>query len=437
MRFDDLSKPISPDEPCGQDLLEEGDGDFLGYYYDAESKMPDRYVSLATGEPFDRTSIELKSEQKAIAGLLSRTIDLRLLALDARFSILAGRIKPFCEAVIAMANVLDAHGDDVHPVAGDDPFERQAAIEFLDTRPAVVAPLEHAPIVVDRRAGEVTFRAYLVASGQVEPREGEHVSDAAVLSNAIGSSDSASDVDEIFGLLQGAQDAFGRIKAASVGFTPSLDAIEAKVKQIIDFIGLSRSDLAGGGDDVTTDAAGGDVSVGDDGPTVAAAAVSSGPPAVAGSIQNHQDARESLRATEAYFRTFEPSSPAMILVRQARLLVGRPLVEAMMTLLPGPSQQAVIDLGSDTGFQIPMPRMTELSQSAMGEGKDSEDSTEARSVESRDQAMAEIKSVEAFYQAMEPASPIPVLMFKARSFMNRDFQSIVRDLIPQRNEDKE
>lgn len=430
MRFDDLTKPISPDAPCGPDLLDEGDNDFLAYYYDAEAKMPDRYVSLQTGEPFDKAAIDLKAEQKAISGLLSRTVDLRLLALDARFSALAGRIKPFCEAVIAMANVLEAFGDDVNPVPGDDPFERSAAIEFLDTRATSVSPLEHAPIVVDRRAGEVTYRGYLVASGQVEARDGEAVGDASALLGALGSSDNAGDVDSIFALLTDASEALGRIGAAG-SYQVSLDNIKPKLTDLIDFIGQARSDLSGPAvEDETAQAE----DQGDDGP-MAASPVSSGPPAVAGSVQNHAEARSSLEATLEYFRSKEPSSPALILVNQALALVGRPLVEALDILLPGGADAAVIDLGSDTGFKIPMFRMTDLSRDAMQGGAAESTPAEPRTVESRDQAMAEIKAVEGFYQAMEPASPIPVLMFKARSFLNRDFQSIVRDLIPSSNED--
>lgn len=49
-------------------------------------------------------------------------------------------------------------------------------------------------------------------------------------------------------------------------------------------------------------------------------------------------------------------------------------------------------------------------------------------VENRDQASAMISNVETFFRQTEPSSPVPILLFKAKTFLNRDFSAIINDL---------
>ncbi|MEO0990669.1 MAG: type VI secretion system ImpA family N-terminal domain-containing protein [Pseudomonadota bacterium] len=439
MRYDDLVEPISPDLPCGEDLLDTGDGDFLAYYYDAEAKMPARYVDIGSGERFDPMNIDLKAETKSIEGLLKRTRDLRLLALEARFNALAGRVKGFAESVNAMANLLEQHWEDVHPVVGDNPFERQSAIEFLDTRATVIAPLEYVTIINDRRAGPINFRQSMVAAGDVEAREGEPNHDTSMLASVLGSPDNASEVEEAFERFTLARDAMDRMTAACSAnggdVVISIDKVREKLDAIVQFIGSARSDLAGeetaaeatDGEEGSED---GEVPAGGETGTVSIT-VTTGP------VQSHAHAKALLTAVETYFLINEPSAPSLVLVSQAKDLVGRPLVEAMDLLLPDSAEQALIEMDTESGFKIPMHRMRTLSENAMynAPGLDETDLPEIPEIVAREQAISELKQIESFFQAKEPASPIPALIFKARSFMNRDFQSLVRDLIPPPKED--
>ena len=41
-----------------------------------------------------------------------------------------------------------------------------------------------------------------------------------------------------------------------------------------------------------------------------------------------------------------------------------------------------------------------------------------------------LKLIEEFFRVREPASPIPILLFKARNMLSKDFHSLVRELIP-------
>ena len=108
MRYDNLFEPISGDQPCGPDLLLEDDDDYIEYYFEAIDRVPMRYiVSGETGEVFDRKNIDIKKEVAAIDKLLERTRCLRLLALEAQFQALAGRIIGFSECIQTMQGLLD------------------------------------------------------------------------------------------------------------------------------------------------------------------------------------------------------------------------------------------------------------------------------------------------------------------------------------------
>ncbi len=48
----------------------------------------------------------------------------------------------------------------------------------------------------------------------------------------------------------------------------------------------------------------------------------------------------------------------------------------------------------------------------------------------RADAAALMQSVENFFRRVEPSSPIPILLEKARGYLNRDFSSIMSELLP-------
>ncbi|HRM75382.1 MAG TPA: type VI secretion system ImpA family N-terminal domain-containing protein, partial [Paracoccus sp. (in: a-proteobacteria)] len=144
-----LLDPISPESPCGPDLERQDDPDFLDYYFEAESRLPERYFTPGLAPDgredrlFDPRSIELPAETKIINGLLKRSRDLRLLSLLARFQILAGRLEEFSATLEDIAAVMAQWPEALHPVGA----ERRAAIDSLNSQPASVMPLLHLSIL--------------------------------------------------------------------------------------------------------------------------------------------------------------------------------------------------------------------------------------------------------------------------------------------------
>ena len=440
MRVDDILKPISADAPCGEDLLESDDSEFVDYYFGVEDRLPSSYFNIAKGTLFDSGSVDHKSETAQIDALSKRTRDLRLLGLEAKFQILAGRFKGFAEAVMAMAGLVEIHPDDVHPIASND---RRNALEELDALVTVVMPLDYATLITDKRLGDVKYRPYGTGTGKIEPRAEEARGDSTAISGALGSSENAKAVDQLYAQLVDLRAALKSMIVASQSrsdpFLPHFPNLQTKIGDIIEMVLAARGDLAGGA-----------VPVGDASSGVAAADAGSDAAAVAGKVAtitvnapvgdvpDHKTAYRMLHAIERYFSSTEPASLALVLVTQSRLLIGRTLVEALDALMENSASYASITFGTDTGFSIPMARMRELSGQANIASTESwselsADETEVTEIFSRDHAGIVLKQVEDFFRIREPASPIPILLFKARNMLAKDFHALVRELIPPSN----
>ena len=366
-----------------------------------------------------------------------------MLGIQARFQILAGRLHGFCDAFVAIADLLEAHPKDTHPQVSGNNSERRNALEELNTLATVTMPLQYATLVEDRRTGTVNQRMYLLATGDVEPREGEEAGDAGSLLAALSNEANQKEVDKTFEKLDAAKASVARVIAVTKAqedspFTPDLEKLDARLGELLDLIIQARPDLGGS----SAEAAGesdGDDSVSDEEAGLADVGVGSAAPAQASTlsgtvvIPTHSVARVALEVVEQYFATKEPSAAALLLVTQARLLIGKPLVEALDTLLPDHSGQAKIDFGAETGFVISMERLRSLSsevRASAGPDADEAAGQVPDMIGTRPDAASVIKAVEDFYRRSEPVSPIPILLLKARGYLDKDFHAIVKELMP-------
>src|SRR5262245_28354889 len=181
-----LISPISEDEPCGPDLDLAGDLDYMNYMAKVESLIPTSYFSTLDGKPFDRTTIDLAAELAAIQPFLARTRDIRLLTILGKFSILNRDLVLFETTIRAIQELLRERWDEVHPRGEDGIFTaRMVPIETLDDMAPVIFPLQYTPLVRHRRLGEISYRDYMIATGEVQAREGENAHDQTAIDNAL------------------------------------------------------------------------------------------------------------------------------------------------------------------------------------------------------------------------------------------------------------
>ena len=157
--------PVSPDDPCGPDLDLEGDAEFLNFVAATEGTLPPNYYE------FKRDAIDFPSAFQTAEKLLKRTLDVRLLTLLAKLSILNRDVKGFARSIGVLAWLMREHWEGVHPRAeGGDYSARLGQLMTLEENSTVLLPLQYAPLLETTREGALSYRDQLVATGAVKPR---------------------------------------------------------------------------------------------------------------------------------------------------------------------------------------------------------------------------------------------------------------------------
>ncbi len=427
----ELCIPLSKADPCGPDLDAAGDAEYLNFFAQTEGILPSSFFSSDDGKPFDRSAVDLPSQVEAIGPLWERSRDLRLLVMRARLLILDRNLGGFAAAIAAIAQWLEGYWDDVHPRAtAGDLGARTAVLAALDL-PTVVFPLQYAPLCEGRRIGVVTYRGWMIASGEVKPRPGEQKHPSAALTEAIA--DAAPDALEatrrhvamLKNSLARLRDIF-MLQGGSLGLE-NLPALVDKLQGFVDPRAVLHEEIA-------AEAA----AEGDDVPAAAQDRIAGA--AMGGSPASLAEAQQALAAIAGYYSRSEPSSPTLPLVRQAHQLIGKSFFEVMSILVPTQMDKAAFQIGADQFFELPVGKLSKLSEGAQpspdGAGparsaapSESSGSPQYR-VETRAQAIALLEQVQRFFRHAEPSSPVPMLCDRARALAERDFMGVLREVLP-------
>jgi type VI secretion system protein ImpA len=421
-----LVKPISGEDPCGPDLDSEGDLDYLNFFASAESLLPRSYLEVKDTEGnnkrFDPNSIDLNAQLETVRPLLGRTRDLRLIVFLAKISILGRDLAGFATCLEAIAVLLDQYWTAVHPRGeGGDLSHRQYAIEAADALPTVVMPLQFHPLFTNRRYGSISYRTCLIARGEITPRADDTIVDAVALEKLFD----AVDIDQL--------------KATTAGFV-ALAADVGRIRKTWSEKGHSAVNL-----DALWSTAEGIAAVlrthvqRRDPVAVPAEAEEGAEDGAAGGAPGSSSQRVTSMAAAAaaldevanYFGRSEPSSPALLLVRQARQMLGKSFVEALRMLVPAHAEAAAINVGKDRVFDLPIERMAGLLEGGPAPDSAVSENPAAFLVENRAQALGLLEQVGAYFRNAEPSSPVPFLTDRARELAQRDFLSLLRDVLPE------
>ena len=419
-----LCAPLSEADPCGPDLDAAGDMAYLNFF--ASIVLPSSFFAATDGKPFFSTQNEslafakdaLPGQIEAIEPLLKRTRDLRLLIMRAQLLILSRNVGGFAVTMAAVAEWLDKFWDSLHPRPhGDDVEARVHALAALDF-PIVTFSLQYAPLFEGRRIGAVSYRTWMIASGEINARAGEQKHPTTAIIDAMAELDPAviATARKHFAVLKSA---LGRIRSAFLVRSASyelekLPALVEAISALIDPVVAEPEKQAGA-------------------PAAALTPSDAAPTSLA-------QAREALAAIAEYYSHREPSSPILPLVRQAHQLIGKSFVEVMNILIPTQMEKASFQIGADQIFELPVGRLAKLAETApnwpadRGGGPANEalagEDPRAYSIQSRSQAIALLEQVQRFFRAAEPSSPIPMLCERARTLAERDFMGVLRDVLP-------
>jgi type VI secretion system protein ImpA len=417
-----LCTPFSTTDPCGPDLDMEGDADYLNFFAGVEGVLPTTFFSIEDGSPFDRSTADIKGQLDAIKPLLARTRDIRLLVLQARLLILNKDLGGFARNLAATAYWLDKFWDAVHPRPQPGDAARSGAIGSLDL-PTVIFPLQYAPLVEARRLGPISYRTWMIATGEVKPRTGEVQQPQATVTEAISTADPEvlAAARKNIALVKTSLDSIRNVFLTN-GESAGLEKLSPLVATIRAFIDPQATAAdAGAAADADADAAG--AAAGEAGPAPTSLA----------------QASEALAAIADYYSRSEPSSPILLLVRQAHHLIGKSFFEVMNILIPAHVERAAFQIGADQFFDLPLEKLSNFAEvppvPSDGAGQSIEGSAPAEpapryTVTNRAQAIALLDQVHRYFRRSEPSSPVPMLCDRARSLAERDFMGVLRDVLP-------
>lgn len=432
--------PVTEDRPCGPDLSDE-DGEYLNYIITAPDRLPGKYVSPGNGQLFDPASIKIAAEEKPIFSLLKRSKDLRLIVTLAQFRILSGNLGGFAECLEAIAELLTTWWPDVHPAPdGDDVEMRELALDVLGHPIRVIAPITYLRLFYDNKLGYVMLRHYRIAGRPEMAYPSEEVPDLNDVTRAVTAEEVREDIQTILA------DA-GRCRAAIATILdiwstnapqappPNIAELDTVLAALETFLklgaGQAKKPSANGG--AETEQKADPATAERSGLMQVMRSVFRPDPDRARSvkIKSHAEAKAVLVRLEEYFQTKEPSSPSGLLVRQARMLVGRPLIEALEALAPAKVEAMVIQVDKASGFSLNVAKIRALSTSENADTQAWETKASASTVpiDTREDVFLAIQTVEEFLFETEPSSPVPMLLVQARSFMSKDFATIMRELI--------
>jgi type VI secretion system protein ImpA len=432
--FGMLTQPVSAGAPCGPDLDLDGDSQYLNFFAAAEQALPKSYFENidSNGElkRFDPKTINLEANLTAAKPLLARTRDLRLTILLAKISILGRDLDSFINCLKAIALLLDEYWEGVHPRGEEGDFSyRQAALEAIDALPTVVNPLQFQPLVENRRYGPITYRVFQIAKGEISPGEGEAALDLGTIERILNETELApfkattSSFVELAATVERIKTLWNEKSKAKAPL--NLDRLSDTVGAIAVWLKgiVNRRDPGTVEADATSD-----VGLASDDSSLGAATTQSGglPRLVSAAA-----AVAALQAAADYFARSEPSNPALLLIRQAQQMVGKSFVEVMRMMVPAHMETATINIGRDRFFDLPIERMATLVGDLTPQpAAPSDVQAIVFNIENRGQALILLDQIAGFFRISEPSSPVPFLIDKARELAQRDFISLLRDVLP-------
>jgi len=447
-----LINPISDENPCGPDLDETADNDYLNFMATAEGLVPTSFLvededssGKILKKPFwersdGHANIDFSSQLTAAGPLIARTRDLRLITLLAKFSLLDKDLLGFQHCLEAIAALLGKYWDELHPRGVEGDFGlRLAVLGTLDDHDPVILPLRYYPLLEHKNLGTISYRTYLAAAGRSAGTDKiDLVLEKALMQDA-----------DLGGLIR-VRDALDRMKEALAQIRSACDerlgagtfTLEAlprlieEIRSVLERVITARDSAAASVSNVPP------LSVVQN---RVAAGFEGAPPASAMSLVSTEDAANALAAAIEYFSRSEPSNPALLLARQAKTLIGKSFLEAMQLLLPSQIQNAAVRIGSEVVLDLSLERLA-VPPSGVVEASDSDRCPAPASVPSRtppaapliantrQHAIELLAQVGTYFRSVEPSSPIPLLTDRARGLTGKHFMAILEDVLSKSKE---
>jgi type VI secretion system protein ImpA len=214
-------------------------------------------------------------------------------------------------------------------------------------------------MIENRRTGPISYRSYAIATGEIRAREGEAGIELAMIEKAMAETDLPVLIDQRrqFEILQEAAQQIRQVclERGGPGVSVSLERLiplTSKIVATLDAAVARRDPSAALAQQGAVEGSGEQP----DGETRAAGRAS------VGRVTSAAEAAAALAGVAEYFSRAEPSNPALLLIRQAQQLVGKSFLEVMRALVPEHVPQAVINIGKDKFFGLPIEQLSSVVQ---------------------------------------------------------------------------
>ena len=322
-----LIEPVSPDQPCGENLE---DTPVLAAFdairlFGNQSRSPE-----APPDPDDTDKERGRDKPPPDWGqikvsaheALAKSKDLRVLTHLGAAVLRTDGLPAFC-ATLRVASVwLETYWDGVYPLVDEDSIARRNALNCFADPMAVVDRVWRTPLVASRQHGRFSLRDVDLATGQAQAGANDTKPDQGLINAAFGEMP----VDELTALEGSVSNGITALntidaKMRSEGgpeVAPDFDALTAhfvRLKRVL----RSQLEARDGG----TVAEAGDEPVAGPGGAYAG-----------GVIKSRHDAVRALDAVADFFRRNEPSSPIPLLVDRAKRLVAKDFLEVLADIAP-------------------------------------------------------------------------------------------------------
>lgn len=340
--IEQLLEPISPDQPCGENLE-----------YDADFGELERAAEPVAAQAIGESVVEGQEPDwqdvcRMAQDLLQRTKDLRVAVLLARALLHTQGLPGFREGLMVLRGFIERYWDEVHPQLDPDddldPTLRVNTLMNLCDYENCLRALVAAPLICSDVIGPVTYRDYMLATGEISPREDEQAREMSDIEGVLLNED----VDEIqqqADVLQGALEDVRAIEEAvtvavgasrSVGLEP-LESPLNKMHRLLHKYLEQRGVGAAADEDFGEIEA---VDLGDEEVEAPATGQFSSRPPPSDEIRSREDVLRALDKICKYYEQHEPSSPVPLLLKRAKRVATMTFLELLRELTPAGVEQA-------------------------------------------------------------------------------------------------
>jgi type VI secretion system protein ImpA len=314
----ELLQPITADQPCGENLE---DTPLLASF--------DAFRLFGQSTPLDPPPEWGAIRMQALEAL-GRSKDLRLLAHLGSALLRTDGLPAFSQTLQVASQWLQTYWAGTYPVVDEDAILRRNALNCFADPMAVIDGLRRSPLVISRQHGTFSLRDIDIASGQMQPTDGDSRPDENRIAAAFAEAP-LENLQELQQSVAGAIDAVKRIDAtmSAEGGTEAAPEFDPLSSQLVKIDRVLRTHLASRAESGV---------VGD--PATGEIAGSTGQAAAVGAIKSRQDAIRALDAVAEFFRRNEPSSPIPLLLDRAKRLVSKNFLEVLADIAPDAVPQA-------------------------------------------------------------------------------------------------